>query len=65
MTRSLKKYLAALLLLLASCAEPPAEAQQTNVQQTFAPPGVSSTAGAAPANGQGLATATFAGGCFW
>jgi len=60
MNRSLKKYLAALLLLLASCAEPPAEAQQTN-----APPGVRSTAGAAPANGQGLATATFAGGCFW
>ena len=60
MTRSLKNCLAALLLLLASCAEPPAEAQQTT-----APPVVRSTAGAAPTQQQGLATATFAGGCFW
>ena len=60
MVRYLKNCLAALPLLLASCAEPPAEAQQTT-----APPVVRSTAGAAPTPQQGLATATFAGGCFW
>ena len=64
MTRSLTNGLAALLLLLASCAEPPAGAQHTTVQQTSAPPVVRSTAGPAPTQ-QGLATATFAGGCFW
>ncbi|GAA3977074.1 peptide-methionine (S)-S-oxide reductase MsrA [Hymenobacter antarcticus] len=61
MAHFLKNSLAALfLLLLASCTEPPAEVQQTNN-----PPVVRSTAGAAPADRQGLATATFAGGCFW
>ena len=59
MTHYLKNCLAG-LLLLASCAEPPAEAQQTTV-----PPAVRSTAGAAPADEPGLAVATFAGGCFW
>ncbi|RSK51013.1 peptide-methionine (S)-S-oxide reductase MsrA [Hymenobacter rigui] len=57
----LKNGLAALLiLLLASCSERrPAEAQaQTG-------PLTRSTAGPAPTNMQGLATATFAGGCFW
>ncbi|OGX83943.1 peptide-methionine (S)-S-oxide reductase [Hymenobacter lapidarius] len=62
MTRFLKTNLAALLLLLllASCTEQPAGAQQTTTQSV-----VRSTAGPAPANMQGLATATFAGGCFW
>ena len=59
MIHYLKNSLAG-LLLLASCAEPPAEAQQT-----LPPPVVRSTAGAAPADTQGLAVATFAGGCFW
>ena len=59
MTHYLKNSLAG-LLLLASCAEPPAEAQQTT-----APPVVRFTAGAAPAQQLGLAVATFAGGCFW
>ncbi|WP_241502131.1 peptide-methionine (S)-S-oxide reductase MsrA [Hymenobacter glacialis] len=48
------------LLLLASCTEQPAGAQQTTTQSA-----VRSTVGPAPANMQGLATATFAGGCFW
>ncbi|SFQ83963.1 peptide-methionine (S)-S-oxide reductase MsrA [Hymenobacter arizonensis] len=60
MIRSLNNSLVAFFLLLASCAEPPAEAQHTPT-----PPGMRSTAGAAPADMAGLATATFAGGCFW
>ena len=61
MTHFLKNSLAALfLLLLASCTDQPAEAQRTTNS-----PVIRSTAGAAPTNMQGLATATFAGGCFW
>ncbi|WP_035564483.1 peptide-methionine (S)-S-oxide reductase MsrA [Hymenobacter sp. IS2118] len=61
MTHFLKNSLTGLcLLLLAACTNPPAEAQQTT-----APPAIRSTAAPAPANMQGLSTATFAGGCFW
>lgn len=61
MTHFLKNSLAVLfLLLLASCNDQPAEAQRTTNS-----PIIRSTAGPAPTNLQGLATATFAGGCFW
>lgn len=61
MSNFLKNSFAALLiLLLASCTERrPAEAQQDSS------PLARSTAGPAPTNLKGLATATFAGGCFW
>ncbi|MBT9393252.1 peptide-methionine (S)-S-oxide reductase MsrA [Hymenobacter sp. NST-14] len=61
MSNFLKNSFAALLLLLlASCTEQrPAEAQQDSS------PLARSTAGPAPASLKGLATATFAGGCFW
>ncbi len=49
----------ALLAGAAACDSPQAQAQT----QTEKPP--RSTAGFAPANLAGLATATFAGGCFW
>ena len=53
-------FAALLILLLASCTERrPAEAQQDSSTLPR------STAGPAPTNLQGLATATFAGGCFW
>ena len=61
MTHFLKNSLAAaFILLLTSCTERPAEAQKTADA-----PGTRSTAGAAPTNLEGLATADFAGGCFW
>ena len=61
MTYFLKNCLTVLILLLvASCTEKSAE-----VQKTTNLPVIRSTAGAAPANQQGLATTTFAGGCFW
>ncbi len=61
MTHFLKNSLAAMfILLLAACTERPAEAQKTTSS-----PGTRSTAGPAPTNLQGLATADFAGGCFW
>ena len=61
MTYFLKNSLTALsLLLLAACTEPAATAQQTTTA-----PAVRSTAGPAPTNRPDLATATFAGGCFW
>jgi peptide-methionine (S)-S-oxide reductase len=52
----LKTYLLGLLITLVACTqERPADAQSLS----------RSTAGKAPTNLQGLAVATFAGGCFW
>ncbi|SDX83964.1 peptide-methionine (S)-S-oxide reductase MsrA [Hymenobacter psychrophilus] len=63
MTNLLKNsFAAACILLLTACSERPAEAQKTSAQGSAA---TRSTAGPAPTNLQGLATADFAGGCFW
>ena len=54
MIRHLRIYLLGLLLGAAACSQNPSDAQSTR-----------STAGKAPANLQGLAVTTLAGGCFW
>ncbi|OUJ75756.1 peptide-methionine (S)-S-oxide reductase MsrA [Hymenobacter crusticola] len=51
----LKLYLLSLLLVAAGCSQNTSDAQSV----------VRSTAGPAPKELQGLAVATFAGGCFW
>ncbi|SES80781.1 peptide-methionine (S)-S-oxide reductase MsrA [Hymenobacter actinosclerus] len=64
MTNLLKNGLAAVcILLLSACSERPAEAQKAATAQGG--PVIRSTAGPAPADMTGLATADFAGGCFW
>ncbi|NVO83496.1 peptide-methionine (S)-S-oxide reductase MsrA [Hymenobacter terrestris] len=64
MTNLLKNGFAAVcILLLTACSERPAEAQKTATAQGST--AVRSTAGPAPADMTGLATADFAGGCFW
>ncbi|UYZ62695.1 peptide-methionine (S)-S-oxide reductase MsrA [Hymenobacter weizhouensis] len=56
----LKIYLLSLCGLLAACSE-----RQPTAAQAATPALARSTAGPAPTNLQGLALATFAGGCFW